>query len=367
MTDLPKNPLPDISKTLDEIERRRAHALEQMKRFAAEAEEMERDKAQLQEFAAKLAIKYGISVQISGGLAKTRPIGSERRMLRLSDLVKLYREDEKSPYHGLRHNSRESYNAILGLIEREYGTQHIAGLSSAVLHEWYEKWKAGNKAAMARAKMVMLRSLFNLGFATLADDDCARLFGIVSSMAIEVPKARTEQLTREQANLIRLKAHEKERASIALAQAFQMDCDFLQKDVIGEWLPVSEPGISDVISKGLKWVRGIRWEEISENLILEHPPSGKGKIDLKKAPMVMEELERVRTKNGGKLPTNGPIVVSEWDDLPWTAPEFRRWWRIVADACGIPKTVRSADSRARSVNGKNEGKMKSPDKSESLL
>ncbi|WP_316234756.1 hypothetical protein [Bradyrhizobium sp. SZCCHNR1020] len=366
MTDLPKKPLPDISHTLDEIERRRAHALEQMKRFAAEAEEMERDKAQLQEIAAKLAEKYGLVVRVDDEPLPARPVDREAQTLRLRDLIKLYREDKKSPYQKLKHNSRESYNAILGLIEREYGAQSIADLNAAVLQDWYEKWKA-TKAAMGRAKMVMLRGLFNFGFATLSDEHCARLLGIVSTMSVEIPKARTERLTRDQADLIRAKAHEKERASIALAQAFQMDCDLLQKDVIGEWLPVAEPGISDVISNGQKWVRGIRWEEIDENLVLDHPPSGKGKIDLKKAPMVLEELERVKAKNGGKLPANGPIVVSEWDDLPWTAPEFRRWWRTLADACGIPKSVRSADSRARPVNGKSEGETKTSNKSEGLL
>lgn len=333
-----------------------------MKRFAAEAEEMERDKAQLQEVAAKLAAKYGITVRIDG--EPSTPYPNVPRTLTLRDLIELYRDDARSPYHGLKHNSRASYKAIIGLIEREHGAQPIADLNAAILQEWYEKWKAGNKAAMARAKMVMLRGLFNFGFATFADEHCARLFGIVSSMSIEVPKARTQQLTREQANLIRMKAHEKERDSIALAQAFQTECGLLQKDVIGEWLPVGEPGISDVISNGLKWVRGIRWEEIDENLILDHQPSGKGKIELKKAPMVMEELERVKAKNGGKLPNSGPIVVSEWDDLPWTAPEFRRWWRLIADACGIPKTIRSADSRIRSANEKTEAKMKFPNKSE---
>ena len=46
---------------------------------------------------------------------------------------------------------------------------------------------------------------------------------------------------------------------------------------------------------------------------------------------------------------SGPIVVSEWDKLPWTAIEFRRWWRIVADACGIPREVRNMDSRAGAI------------------
>jgi hypothetical protein len=48
-----------------------------------------------------------------------------------------------------------------------------------------------------------------------------------------------------------------------------------------------------------------------------------------------------------QLPASGAIIVSDRDRLPWDAVEFRRQWRKLADACGIPKTVRNADSRAR--------------------
>ena len=41
-----------------------------------------------------------------------------------------------------------------------------------------------------------------------------------------------------------------------------------QKDVIGEWVPRSEPGPSDIWnSDGEKWLRGLRWQEIDGNLI----------------------------------------------------------------------------------------------------
>jgi hypothetical protein len=349
LSDLPKDPLPDISQTLEEIERRKARALEQMRQFAALAEEMERDKAQLEEIAARLAAKYGNNTfRVDGKPIAALPSSTHRASsFTVSELIALYHKDVNSPYKKLTHNSRENYDALLGPIEREYGSQSVDGINAAMLQEWYEKWKAGNKTAIARSKMVLLRSLFSFGFGILANEDCARLAGIVNNMTIEVPKARTERLTREQANMIRAKAHERKRSSIALAQAFQSDADLMQKDVIGEWLPVAEPGISDVFLNGLKWVRGIRWEEIDENLILDHPASGKDKIDLKKAPMIMEELGRVRDKNGGTLPASGPIIVSEFDDLPWTPPEFRRWWRMLADECGVPKKVRNSDSRVK--------------------
>jgi site-specific recombinase XerD len=138
------------------------------------------------------------------------------------------------------------------------------------------------------------------------------------------------------------------RPSIALAQAFQFELMLRQKDVIGEWVPIREPGISDVQADGLKWLRGIRWEEIDQNMVLRHLTSKRQKmieVSLRNAPMVIEEMALL-----GAQPANGPIIVSEWDRLPWTGPEFRRWWRIVAEAAGVPKEVRNMDSRAGAIS-----------------
>lgn len=45
------------------------------------------------------------------------------------------------------------------------------------------------------------------------------------------------------------------------------------------------------------------------------------------------------------LPKQGPIIVSEFDKLPWRPPEFRRWRRMVADVAGVPKDDKNRDSR----------------------
>ena len=138
-----------------------------------------------------------------------------------------------------------------------------------------------------------------------------------------------------------------ERPSIALAQAFQFELKFGQGEVIGEWVPQSEPGASDVMNDDEKWLRGIRWSEIDARLILRHTVLTRNgekeiEVDLKRMPMVMEELSKL-----GKRPASGPVVICEWSGIPWTSHEFRRWWRKVADACGIPKTVYNMDSRER--------------------
>jgi len=112
-------------------------------------------------------------------------------------------------------------------------------------------------------------------------------------MRFAMPKSRTERLTSDQAIAIRRKAWEMDRPSIALAQAFQFELMLRQKDVIGEWAPIAEKGISYLQADGLKWLRGIRWEEIDQNMVLRHVTSKRNKeieVSLKNAPMVMEEL-----------------------------------------------------------------------------
>jgi hypothetical protein len=128
---------------------------------------------------------------------------------------------------------------------------------------------------------------------------------------------------------------------------------FRQKDVIGEWVPFSEPILSDVTHprKG-KWSRGLRWEEIDENWILRHQTSKKNKkieIDLKLAPMVMEQL-RFQITLLGTRPAKGPIVVCDTVSKPWVASEFRRKWRMIAKLCKIPDNVRNMDSRAGAIS-----------------
>jgi hypothetical protein len=145
--------------------------------------------------------------------------------------------------------------------------------------------------------------------------------------------------------LIRV-AHEKGFDSVALAQAFIFDCSLNQRDVIGEWVPISEKGASDLIKRGKKWVRGIRWNEIGDDLILEHTLSKgqKVRINLNSKELVLDELKRFSSR-----PSGGPIVVNERNNLPWDDSSFRLVWRQMARAAGIPDDVHNEFKTAKRV------------------
>lgn len=132
-----------------------------------------------------------------------------------------------------------------------------------------------------------------------------------------------------------------------------------QKDVIGEWVPkkFAEGGVSEVMHRRWKWVRGLRWEEVDRDLVLRHETSKKEKpivVDLKLAPMVMEDLRRI-----GAVPARGrrcllgdlrsPIIVNETTGRPFTSFEFRYKWRVCARAAGVPDHVYNMDSRAGAI------------------
>lgn len=275
----------------------------------------------------------------------------------LRSLMHAYRTDPDSTFKKLRWASKQYYETLMSLIGRDYGDSPLVEIKARTLLRWHEGWLGEtNKTSIAHGKIGMLRTLFGFGATIMEDAECVRLKAVLGGMRFKTAKPRNERLTADQANAIRAAAHAAERSSIALAQAIQFECMFRQKDVIGEWVPISEPGMSAVTyGKQFKWLRGIRWEEIDQNMILVHTTSKRDKpitIDLKNAPMVMEELSREfgTPLTRGALPVNGPVILDERYSLPWDAVEFRRQWRLLARSCGVPDTVRNMDSRAGAIS-----------------
>jgi hypothetical protein len=277
----------------------------------------------------------------------------------IAGLITCYQVDSVSPYRKLQPRSRESYDFYCKRLERDI-TVPLSDLKVRSFHELYNKWSEGGKFTMAHHVINMLRILVNFGAIYLEEPDCQRISGVLRLMKFKSGKPREEILTVEQASLIRDKAHDVGRPSIALAQAFQSECLLRQKDCVGEWVLQSEKGISDVISGGMKWLKGMRWEEIDQNLVLRHLTSKRQKmleVPLANAPMIVQEFDRQfpgavsgeGKVSRDKLPAKGPIIVNERTQVPWTDDEYRRQWRILATACGIPKTVKNMDSRAGGI------------------
>jgi site-specific recombinase XerD len=81
-------------------------------------------------------------------------------------------------------------------------------------------------------------------------------------------------------------------------------------------------------------------------LILRHVTSKKLKeieLNLNLAPMVVEELKLIPNVE------KGPVIIYEGSGTPYIAHQFRRLWREVANAAGVPKSIRNMDSRAGAI------------------
>lgn len=287
-----------------------------------------------------------------GGLPQVRPFDGTLR-----SLASCYQTDPDSPYRKLQYRTGIGYDYMIKRIVDQYGEQPLGdgfkdgepidGIKGRTLLRWHEGWTAGGKVSFGHSMIGMLRTMFGFGATILESKECERLCSVMHKMKFKMGQGRGSVVTAEQATAVRRKANELGLVSIALAQAFQFDCTLRQKDVIGEWLPLSEPGISEVTEGNDKWLKGLRWEEIDANMILTHMTSKRQKIivvDLKLAPMVLEELAKL-----GDLPSTGPIIVSETRGRPFYAHEWRRDWRAIARAAGVPDDVFNMDSRAGAI------------------
>jgi integrase len=282
-------------------------------------------------------------------------------LVTVHNLIDKYQRDEDSPFHKKQYEARQGKAALLKRIDKRFGDVMLAEINGRMILSWYKEWSdKGQKVSAGGAFIATLRTLFRFGSGLLDDPECARLAGTLSSQTFKGTKPREVAMTADQATAIRKGAHARGWPFMALAQAIQFECTLRQKDVIGQWVPVKEPGVSDVIhtkmykrqKKTTKWITGIRWERIDENLILRHVTSKRNKkveIDLKLAPMVLEEFEIIfGSTDRADLPASGPVIC-EIDDHPYYSTEFRRKWRKAANDAGVPKHVKNMDTRSGAI------------------
>lgn len=277
-----------------------------------------------------------------------------------SGLIAAYRTHEKSPYHKLKPSVRRNYDQAINRLDKEAGSEMVADWNAARVQEKHDtSWAAGGKVSMGHSMLAKLRLLLSFGSVVLDSDACTRLSTIIGNMRFEPPPQRKEVLTYQQARAIRATAHTQFNwPSIALAQALKFEISKLrQVDIIGQWVPLSEPGPDDIKNDSEKWVGGLMWSDIDENMTLRRKlPVGRNgeeqlmEWDLRRLAMIMEEVNSVP-----QWKRTGPMIICEYSGKPWSPNEFRRKWRIVADAAGIPSNIQMADG----ARGKNKSYGKS--------
>jgi len=288
--------------------------------------------------------------------------GKPLPLVTLSNLIDKYQNDPDSAFHKKRYEARQGKAALLKRIDKRFGDVMLAEITGRMILSWYKEWSdGGQKISAGGAFIATLRTLFRFGAGLLDDAECSRLAGTLSSQSYKGTKPREVALSADQVTAIRKAARARNWHFMALAQAIQFECTMRQRDVIGEWVPVKEPGMSDVVQtktfkgekKTKKWITGIRWEKIDENLILRHVTSKRNKKlenDLKLAPMVLEEFQHMfGSTDRAAMPASGPVILCEVNMWPYYNTEFRRKWRKVATEAGIPNSVKNMDTRSGAI------------------
>jgi hypothetical protein len=280
--------------------------------------------------------------------------GSARFDGSLGALVRLYQNHEASPYQELKWNTRRTYDHELKLISTAFGKRQMAALKIEDFRRWYaEAKKPAKPGGLERVRKAhgiinMLRRIFAFGV-TAEVPQCGRLDAILARARFKQPAPSREKLTRRQVEAFIPKAREAGRLSLAIGTALQFESTFRQRDVIGEWTPITEGSVvSGIVLNKRRWTLGITWGDIRPDWTLEKLTSKNGQFvahDLKLYPMTLALLMEVPESK-----RVGPLIIDEVESRPYAEFAYAREWRVIATEAGIPKTVWNMHARAGGIS-----------------
>ncbi|GGF75381.1 hypothetical protein GCM10007301_39090 [Azorhizobium oxalatiphilum] len=272
----------------------------------------------------------------------------------IASLVRRYQNDSASPYRDVKWNTQRTYDQVLGVIEKAFGGRSLAALGIADFRRWYDEAKrpkvAGGAERVRKAHgiITMLRRMFEYGV-TADLPECWRLLTILQHARFKEPARRRHRLEFRHVRAFIIKALFSGRLSLALGTALQFETTMRQRDVIGEWEPVSAAAFEDdIVLGGRRWVHGLRWADISDAFVLRKVTTKTGAPighDLSECPIVMELLERIPASR-----RSGPLIIDETAGRPYAEHAYAREWRLIARAAGIPDDVWNMDARAGGIS-----------------
>lgn len=274
----------------------------------------------------------------------------------IGSVLNLYMDHPRSPYHRLKPSSRRPYDVYLGRLRAMVGKRLIADVTGLDIIAWHDTWSNdGTRLAAAAMARAVLKSALN--WAVLCDNkkrkaDCLDLRATLGSkdLGLASPQSRTHAPTAAEIEKARTAAHQLGHPPAAFAYALQFEAASRQWDIVGQWVPLSDPQPSAVIYRREKWI-GPAWASIDANLILTLTPGKTNRttkkrthIDLKLCPMVMEELALIPPES-----RCGPLIVNPKTGRPYLRYETQGLWAKVREIAGLPKTMWNRDIRAGAI------------------
>lgn len=266
-------------------------------------------------------------------------------------ILDMYENDPKSPFHELKEGTRLPYIVYLRMMRAHIGRCHIDRTDGRDVQDWFREWSkpemTGGPPMLAKANMAISALKSALAFAIVCRKPGCLEFRACIPKRLKQPPPRRVYVTASSVEAVRKAAHALNQPGAALAYALQFEGPMRQWDVIGIWVPLSDPRPSAVHRDGRKWI-GPTWADLDQNLILRWKPSKtehtSGKeiaVDFRACPMVMAEIETAVLSG----PLSGPLIVDSRTGLPYHRKRFERIWRAVAGAAGIPAGIWNRDLR----------------------
>jgi hypothetical protein len=275
----------------------------------------------------------------------------------------IYRNHTFSRFDKVKHNTHQSYDRDLRLMETTVGRRLFRNLTVLDVQHWYDEWRkpevAGGPERIDRAHNAvgMFRTVVYF-LAALRIKECKLLAEELEKVKFEKRGARQEELTYSQATAFIKSALELGRKGVmptdrclhlAIGTAAQFELMLRQMDIIGEWAPVNAnrklpAGIATLEYGCDIWVGFFTWEMIAGWRWRMKTSKSKYRsaadFDLTKYGLLLPLLDAVPHEN-----RTGAIVKGE-KNLPVRQGTYGRWWRRIARAAGIPDTVWNMDARA---------------------
>jgi hypothetical protein len=286
----------------------------------------------------------------------------------LGSLLKKYQSEPDSPYFGLRPHSRKPYDHYLPKLIAGHGDRHLDKITGVDLKRWHEAWSDGGKhLAASKLMRAVIDAAVSYGIMCRLEA-CIELKEVLKAASRKLPNPRRREIviTADQVIALRAAAHAAGRPSSAMAYALVYETTLRLWDVIGQWVPVDSPGISDVVNQrtGNKWF-GLRWEDIDEYMVLRYVPSKTSMktglavaYPLSKAQMVVEELEHWPAEM-----RVGPVIRYEKNGRPYLSEVFSSMWSADRKAANLPKEIWARDLRASGITEARAGGISTDDAS----
>lgn len=272
----------------------------------------------------------------------------------LKSILEKYQTEADSPYFALRPRSRKPYDFYLSRLIHEVGDRRIDKITGVDLKRWHDSWSEnGKRLAASKMMRAVIDAAVTYGVMCRITP-CIELREVLKAASRKLPNPRRREvvITAEQVVALRAAAHAAGRPSAALAYALVYETTLRLWDVIGQWVPIDSPGVSDVVNQrtGNKWF-GLRWEDIDEIMVLRYVPSKTSMktglavtYPLSKAQMVIEELAHWPAEK-----RTGPVITYEMNGRPYLSEVFSSMWSKDRKAANLPGNIWARDLRASGI------------------